>query len=375
VLITIALVACSDSLAPGGVESPEAVSAEAVSMNTIAVSWDAVGGDAVGGYRLQRRANLGGAFQTIAEGLLAQPYFDTDLDPDTYYGYRVLTLTKLGDISAPSVVAGARTPPLPGILVRTHTLGSGIDADGYTAVVRRAPDSLLASIGPSDERRFSPLDPGRYTVVLHGLAGNCAVAGASADTVDVTDQGLQTLALVAYNVDCRDPQRGRISVTVAVGGDSLDANGFAVELTGIADSTALPDSLRVAAGGGVMLPASTSCSWTTSRRSAPSPAPSSGTRMWTRLATCRCITTSPARAARRIRATGRSSYAIAGRPILCRRAKRWRSTSPSISRRSPRRRWPARRASCATARACCASTAPKPPPSGYRPSTARRRDC
>src|SRR6266545_3399336 len=197
VLITIALVACSDSLAPGGVESPEAVSAEAVSMNTIAVSWDADGGDAVGGYRLQRRANLGGAFQMIAEGLLAQPYFDTDLDPDTYYGYRVLTLTKLGDISAPSVVAGARTPPLPGILVRTHTLGSGIDADGYTAVVRRAPDSLLASIGPSDERRFSPLDPGRYTVVLHGLAGNCAVAGASADTVDVTDQGLQTLALVA----------------------------------------------------------------------------------------------------------------------------------------------------------------------------------
>src|SRR5262245_22983867 len=166
----VLLTACRDAMTPGEVESPDAVTAEAISMTTVAISWTNVGGPDVGGYRLQRRANLSGTFETVAEGQLAPPYFDTGLDPDTYYGYRVETVTKLGRVSAPSVVAGARTPPLPGILVRTHTLGSGTDPDGYTAVVRRAPDSMLASIGPSDERRFSPLNPGQYSVVLKGLS-------------------------------------------------------------------------------------------------------------------------------------------------------------------------------------------------------------
>ena len=245
--LVLVVAACRDSLTPAGVATPESVSAQAISMTTIAVSWTTVSDADVGGYRLQRREDLTGPFETVAEGPLALPYFDTGLKPDTYYGYRVATMTKLGGVSAPSVVGGARTPPLPGILVRTHTLGSGIDPDGYTAVVRRAPDSLLAEIGPSDERRFSPLAAGRYVVALQGLATNCALAGTNTDTVDVTDQGLQTLALVAYTVGCRDPGRGRITVTVAVDGDSLDVNGFNVQLLGLADSVELPDSLRIVA--------------------------------------------------------------------------------------------------------------------------------
>ena len=112
--LVVALTACRDAMTPAGVATPDGVSAQAISMTTVAISWTTVGGTDVGGYRLQRRENLTGAFETVAEGPLAPPYFDTGLTPDTYYGYRVETLTKFGSVSAPSVVAGARTPHRPG---------------------------------------------------------------------------------------------------------------------------------------------------------------------------------------------------------------------------------------------------------------------
>ena len=249
--------ACGDAFTPDTIASPDGVTAQAISMTAVAVEWNTIPGTEVAGYRVERRENLQGDFKPVAEGNVSLPYFDTDLTPDTYYGYRIRTLTKLGEVSGPSVVAGARTPPPPGIVVETQTLGRGIDADGYTSVLHGPADSVWASIGPSDARRFSPLVPGSYAVDLRGVAGNCAVVGATTHNTDVTDQGLNTVTIVHYEVRCRDPRMGRITSTLTVDGDSLDADGYLVRLTGLADSSQLPDSLRIVsrqqhfpAGGG-----------------------------------------------------------------------------------------------------------------------------
>jgi PKD repeat protein len=252
--------ACEAPLASDSVASPDTVTAQPISITTIAVSWSAAPAVALAGYRIERRENLQGPFSVVAEGVAAPPYFDTGLKSDTYYGYRVETMTKLGRASIPSVVAGARTPPSPGIVVRSRTLGKNVDSDGYTAMVRGVRDSVWASLGPTDARRFSPLAPGRYAVELRGVAANCVLAGAATDSVDVTDQGLNTLVTVQYDISCRDPHRGQITTTIVATGDSLDGNGYRVRLTGIADSAALPDSLRIVsrqhlfpAGGGTFL--------------------------------------------------------------------------------------------------------------------------
>ena len=259
-LASVALAAaCGDAFTPDAVATPDEVTAQPISMTAIAVEWSTIAGTEIAGYRVERRENLQGDFKTIAEGTLHLPYFDTDLTPDTYYGYRVRTLTKLGEVSGPSIVAGARTPPPPGIVVETQTLGRGIDADGYTSVVHGPADSAWASIGPSDTRRFSPLPPGSYAVALRGIASNCVATGDTTQNTSVTDQGLNTVSFVRYEVRCRDPRMGRISATIAVDGDSLDADGYRVRLTGLADSVQLPDSLRIIsrqqrfpAGGGTL---------------------------------------------------------------------------------------------------------------------------
>ena len=249
--------ACEDSLGPSATLVPaDTIIAGAVSMTAVRLEWARVDDIDVVGYRIERRSDLAGPFTTAAErvpqvGEGHLVYFDPDLEPDTYYGYRIVTLSRLGTESGPSVVRGVRTPPRPAILVRTRTTletPGSLDQDGYVVRVRNSTDSSwTSSVGQTGERRFGPLRPGAYHVALSGLATNCQLSGQPDRDASVADSGVATVDTVVYNVECFDPSYGRVTALVVAQGDSLDVNGYRIDFTGEADDQALPDSLRVVA--------------------------------------------------------------------------------------------------------------------------------
>lgn len=244
---------CADSAAPSAaIDAPAGIAARALGMHLVRVDWTSAPG--VTGYRLERRINLAGPFVTIAPGLAAGPagavvsYLDDDVDPETFYGYRVVALGTLGHESGPSLVAGAVTPPHPGIEISTTSdvpVPGSVDPDGYL-VSLEGPTSAGGVLGVNDRRRFTPLTAGTYAVTLSGVRSSCEVIDEGpVRSITVTDTGLQTVATAAFQVACRDPARGRIHVRVVTDGDSTDENGFVVTAYGILPDTTLPDSQRV----------------------------------------------------------------------------------------------------------------------------------
>jgi hypothetical protein len=165
-------------------------------------------------------------------------YLDAGLEPETFYGYRVVTLDRFGNASAPSIVRGVRTPLRPSIFVTTLSqleAPRAVDADGYNAIIRGpGGDTVVGTLVASGERRFGPLPPGDYQVELTGLADNCTVTnGAITRTATITDVGLVTTATVDYLVGCVDPVLGRIVAEVRVTGDDVDSTGYVIRLDGI----------------------------------------------------------------------------------------------------------------------------------------------
>lgn len=248
----VAIVSCHDGLGPtGAAPSPRNLQARAMGISSVRLSWDPVAGEEVIGYRILRRIDHAGAFVAL-QPLVPQRadpmvFVDTDVLPETFYGYRVAAVTRYGSESPPSVAAATRTPPPPGVLVETRSeapVAEAMDPDGYRVFVT-GPDSAAATIGLSASHRFAPLRAGVYTVALRNVASRCEVSGDSTRSVTVTDTGLATLAEVAFLVRCRDPRRGRIVVPVRAEGDSADAGGFRVIATGVLHDATLPDSLRV----------------------------------------------------------------------------------------------------------------------------------
>jgi PKD repeat protein len=249
-LIVALGLACQDTEGPNrsvpGVASIEVV---AVSMVSIRLRWVPVGGDEIIGYRLERRANLTGEFAVVQSSIPQSNateivFFDTGLEPETYYGYRVVAQSRFGELAEPSLVRAALTPPQPAVLVTTSSIlatPAAGDADGFMAVVRGASDSARIPMGAQGQARFGPLSPGAYTVQLRGIAPQCAIDGSPQRNAIVTDQGVRTVDTVRYVVLCRDPGLGRITAVVAVTGDSLDASGYAVQLVG--RPTSGPDSI------------------------------------------------------------------------------------------------------------------------------------
>jgi hypothetical protein len=180
-------VACADPAAPDAdVPPPVDVQVAALSMHVIGLEWEAVNSPEVIGYEVQRRANFTGPFEPLDAAVpqgspqLPVTFDDADLEPDTFYGYRVVALTRRGGRSAPSTVRAARTPPLPGLFVTTRTQVAGekaVDADGYIVSITGQGDPLNDAIGLNDGRRFSPLSPGAYQITLDGLAAQCRLSG------------------------------------------------------------------------------------------------------------------------------------------------------------------------------------------------------
>jgi PKD repeat protein len=252
IVALIASSSCGESLGPlASVASPDALTVEAVSINAVRLSWQAVDDDDVSGYRIERRKALQGSFEPLPDhvvhsgsGLVV--FFDTDVEPETYYGYRIVAVSRFGDRSIPSVIGGTRTPPLPGIQVTTVTTApnpGSFDPDGYRVTIA-GPDSVSAAIGLSASRRFSALRAGTYAVTLDGVHPQCAIAGSPSRTVVVVDTGVQTLQAAAFAVTCRDPSRGEVVAVVSVRGDSLP-NRYDLTFVGLVSDATLPDEDRI----------------------------------------------------------------------------------------------------------------------------------
>lgn len=243
---------CSEAFAPVTLAAPESLAVQARSIRSVLLEWMPVDDDDVIAYRVERRADFDGPYLTIADNVpqvRPGPVFllDDQVEPETFYGYRVRVIDRFGGISDPSVVRGARTPPEPAIVLRTVShleAPTAADADGYAVVIRNGTDSVVGPVAPTGQRRFGPLPPGAYHVELRGLASNCVVdEGGPMRDAPVTDVGLETQTLVEYVISCADPGLGRITARVDVSGDNRDSNGVVVHLEGIHPTA--PDSLRV----------------------------------------------------------------------------------------------------------------------------------
>ncbi len=253
-LLLLAGCRAADSPLGGNPPAPSELIAEAVGQSTIRVSWRRSDDPAVTGYELRRRTDLIGPFETIeaslsAGGAARVVYFDTKVEPNRYYGYQVVALTQLGGRSPLSNVGGAKTSPRPGLTIRTATevaTPESADADGFVVVIRGRTDTSSLSVGLNGTRLVSPLAPGQYSLVLRGLAANCATR-VSADTVKVvtiTDQGTATVQDAEFLVSCRDPRKASIVATLDVVGDTLDRNGVTITTSGIIRADGTPVNER-----------------------------------------------------------------------------------------------------------------------------------
>ncbi len=246
------LAGCAEGLSPlTAATSPQSLNVAVARAGAVRLTWKPATGQpgAVLSYIIERRTALTGAFVEVARITAISAgdlqWFDTDVTPETIYGYRIFALTDLGDRSAPSVIGGVLTPPPPGIQVVTTsvvTSSESLDPDGYELTIA-GPDTVKAVLSTTSTRRFSPLRPGQYTVTLSGITARCSAASAVQQAV-VTDTLATTITPVTFSVTCKDPNRGELNVVTTVTGDSLD-DGWTIDVLGQASDTTLPPAQRV----------------------------------------------------------------------------------------------------------------------------------
>jgi PKD repeat protein len=246
------LTGCADGFMPASAaDTPEELSVVAIRRDAIRLTWKSVADPDVAAIIIERRVAFTGPFTEVAKiennaALAQQTWTDSDISPETFYGYRIFAVTSSGDRSPASIVGGALAPPLPGLDILTNsvvTVSESLDPDGYEVLIM-GPDTVRAGLATAGTRRFAPLRPGRYTVTLRGIIPRCAVVGSATKDVEVVDTTALTITPVAFEITCRDPSRGQIDISVAVTGDSLD-NSFFVDVLGTASDTTLPASQRI----------------------------------------------------------------------------------------------------------------------------------
>jgi PKD repeat protein len=255
VVVSISLAhACSEE--PTGVggdaEAPTNVEVQVIAYNRIRVQWASVAG--ASGYVIERRADLTGNFAPIdtinAQTGPTTSYTDSDVEAETFYGYRIRTLAAAGAMSAPSEIAGARTPPEPGIIVAvTMTAPDPASADANGFRLRLAgPQTAVESVAAGDSVLLTPVLPGDYTVTLEDIAPTCAAENGASRSVTVSGQGTQTVARASFNVRCRASSRGGVIVSVTTTGDTTDSNGVIARVTGTGPVSSAEDTLSAVPG-------------------------------------------------------------------------------------------------------------------------------
>lgn len=253
--VAVAAASCGNdgTAVEDAVPIPERVIVQAVGTSSVRISWDRVDAPNVAGYEVQRRVDLTGPFTPVASSIPQAngrlTWFDNSVQPDTYYGYRVVAVTSFGSKSATSTVGGTRTPPPPTLVISTLTRApndAAADPDGYTVTLLGPRDTVSSPVASNGERRFTPLRAGPYVVVMRGLARNCDFAsGDSLKTAAVTDVGVATETRVSFEVSCRDPRRGSVVVRYEQDGDTTDANGVRLSVTGLLTEPDPADTARV----------------------------------------------------------------------------------------------------------------------------------
>ncbi len=236
-----------DSLAPVTTVDAGALIVTPVDMHTIQVRWGQV--DGARSYGIERRANLAGEFQPVASVRNLTSFVDRALAPGTIYGYRMNAVNDFGQIIGTSTVARGRTPEEPGILVQVRSALGGdpaksVDSTGYRIKVKGESIDQTLPVDVNGDQKFQPVAAGIYSVTIEDVAAQCEVDSTVNRLVVVTDQGLNTVTPVNYSVRCRDRSRGRIKVRVAASGDTTDANGFKVVVSGVAEDKTLPPAER-----------------------------------------------------------------------------------------------------------------------------------
>ena len=133
---------------------------------------------------------------------------------------RVVTVvSNVATVAAFSMQCGARVGS---VRFTASTTGTEVDPDGYTATVIGGPSGAIAVNGTAT---IANVREGLRSVTLGGVAPNCAIAGP--DTIDATVIYGSTTD-VAFSVQCQPA--GRLQVTVATGGTSLDPTGYLVAI-------------------------------------------------------------------------------------------------------------------------------------------------
>jgi PKD domain len=245
--------ACTSVDEPASLDAPTEVQAIALGLNAVRVTWKPVEG--VSAYLLERRTDLTGPFETIAESVRGDgsstiSYFDTTVEPERFYGYRVRAIGALNARSGVSTVAGARTASVPGIQIRlatTFATPASADADGFLVSVRGPRDTTSYAVAINGVRMITPLPKGSYTIVLRGLAVNCnpTTLGDTIATVQVSDEGINTVGTASFSISCRDPKKASIVTTVRTAGDTVDADGVLMTVSGIIREAGTPANERV----------------------------------------------------------------------------------------------------------------------------------
>jgi PKD repeat protein len=224
-----------------------ALSLEVLGQHSIRLQWTAAGTSII---RLERRVNLQGDFAEITGDLrrAQTSYVDDGLEPDTFYGYRLIGVDPFGDKTGVSPAVGGRTAPPSGIQLSLSTqppAPPSVDADGYELTIAGPTDTVRQPVDVNTTLLLSPLAPGAYRLTLSGLAPQCAGADSLTRTATVTDQGTETVQQVAIAVQCRNPERGQATAVLTTSGELPDPDGFDVELAGLASDATLADSERV----------------------------------------------------------------------------------------------------------------------------------
>jgi hypothetical protein len=113
------------------------------------------------------------------------------------------------------------------IHVLVTTSGSGSDSDGFTLTVDGG-DARFVSSGGSVA--LEGLAQGTHTLLLSGIAANCAVQGDNPRSVLVGPDGA---ASVSFVVTCRQAAVEGFQVIVSTTGDAPDPDGYRLAVAGV----------------------------------------------------------------------------------------------------------------------------------------------
>jgi hypothetical protein len=112
------------------------------------------------------------------------------------------------------------------IHVLVTTSGSGSDSDGFTLTIDGGETQVVSASG---SLALEGLAQGTHTVLLSGIAANCAVQGDNPRSVEV---GADGGASVSFTVTCESVSSDGFRIIVSTTGDAPDPDGYRLAVAG-----------------------------------------------------------------------------------------------------------------------------------------------